>query len=211
MNILQKKLFTFSQYRIQNSGGWCYGISASLLTYLYENIEGIITPERAYSYAESYAKMLSASYNKLMSSVTPGFHALRKNILSTQNELNNPFKTPGKYIYDFNGNGAGLLMVNVDELHRHYGEMFQRRFSFFGSTPNHAGMMVWAPSETFIFDPNCGGVLFSWDNDADSTSMPCIIDMMLEQMYCLYDRLKGSRKARVVSCIELETPFFGRV
>lgn len=81
----------------------------------------------------------------------------------------------------------------------------------FGQSANHAGVIIWAPDEIFIFDPNCGGVLFSWTGDNHSESMPVIIDMMLEQMYCLYDRMKGARKAKVVSCITLEQPYFGKV
>ncbi|MEI1595110.1 hypothetical protein QJA14_25655, partial [Escherichia coli] len=48
--------------------------------------------------------------------------------------------------------------------------------------------------EIFIFDPNCGGVLFAWNGDNYSESMPVIIDMMLEQMYCLYEPPSFYRK-----------------
>lgn len=211
MNIIQKKSFPFSQYRIQNDGGWCYGISAAIITHLHENIHGAILPNEAYGHAESYVRMLNASYNKVMCSVTPGFHSLRKSILSIQNELNNPFNTPRRYIYSFNGYGVCLLLVSVDGFHHNYGETFQGRFSFFGQSPNHAGVIVWAPFEVFIFDPNCGGVLFSWAGDNGSENMPFIIDMMLEQMYCLYDRMKGHRKAKVVSCVMLDDLYFGKV
>lgn len=210
MNIIQKRSFLFSQYRIQNSGGWCYGISAALITHLHENIQGVILPHEAYGHAESYARMLNASYNKITSSVTHGFHEIRKNISSIQKELNNPFNTPGQYIYNFNRHGVCLLLVNVDSSPCNYGKTFQGRFSFFGQRANHAGVIIWAPFEIFIFDPNCGGVLFSWDGGNNSENMPLIIDMMLEQMYCLYDRMKGDRKAKVVSCITLDNPFYGR-
>ncbi|RDA61890.1 hypothetical protein DVH07_18240 [Hafnia paralvei] len=211
MKIIQKKSFKFSQYRIQNSGGWCYGISAAIITHLRENIDGVISPEQAFNYVEIYSKMLTASYNKVMSSVTHGFYKLRKNILSIQNELNSPFHTPGSYVYNFNKCGIFLLLVNVDNLPHSFGENFQGRFSFFGQRANHAGVIIFAPDEIFIFDPNCGGVLFSWAGDNHSENMPVIIDMMLEQMYCLYDRMKGGRKAKIVSCITLDNPYFGKI
>ncbi|OKV08673.1 hypothetical protein [Escherichia coli] len=211
MKIIQKKSFKFSQYRIQNSGGGCYGISAAIITHLRENIDGVIHPSQAYSYSEVYSKVLNASYNKVMNSVTPGFYELRRSILSIQNELNSPFNTTGSYVYNFNRCGICLLLVKVDNLPYGYGENFQGRFSFFGQSANHAGVIIWAPDEIFIFDPNCGGVLFAWNGDNYSESMPVIIDMMLEQMYCLYDRMKGARKAKIVSCITLEPPYFGKV
>ena len=211
MNIIQKKSFKFSQYRIQNSGGWCYGISAAIITHLRENIDGVIHPCQAYNYSEVYSKMLNTSYNKVMNSVTPGFYDLRRSILSIQDELNNQSSPPGSYVYNFNKCGICLLLVNVDSLPHSYGESFQGRLSFFGQTANHAGVIIWVPDEIFIFDPNCGGVLFSWTGGNYSISMPVIIDMMLEQMYCLYDRMKGGRKAKVVSCITLEQLYFGKV
>lgn len=211
MNIIQKKSFKFSQYRIQNSGGWCYGISAAIITHIRENINGIISPSQAYNYIESYSKTLNASYNKAMNAVTPGFYELRRSILSIQNELCSPFNTPGRYVYNFKRCETCLLLVKVDSLPHSYGENFQGRFSFFGKIANHAGVIIWAPDEVFIFDPNCGGVLFSWSGDNNSANIPVIIDMMLEQMYCLYDRMKGARKAKVVSCITLEHPYFGKV
>lgn len=211
MYILQKKSFKFSQYKIQNSGGWCYGISAAIITHLRENIDGTISPGQAFDYAEIYSKMLSASYNKDMGSVTPGFYNLRKSIFSIQNELDNPFDTPGSYVYNLNRHGLFLLLVRVDSLPHSYGDSIQGRFSFLGQWPNHAGVIVMSPGEVFIFDPNCGGVLFSIGGDNHSENMAVIIDMMLEQMYCLYDRMKGARKAKVVSCITLDKPFFGKV
>lgn len=211
MKIIQKKSFKFSQYRIQNSGGWCYGISAAVITHLMENINGVISPNQAFNYSQFYAKTLNASYNKAMNFVTPGFNELRRSILSIQNELNSPFKTPGSYIYNFRRCGICLLLVKVDNVPHRYGEFFQGRFSFFGQSANHADVIIWAPDEIFIFDPNCGGVLFSWAGSENSESMPVIIDMMLEQMYCLYDRMKGIRKANVVSCLTLDKPYFGKV
>lgn len=211
MNITQRKSFTFSQYRIQNSGGWCYGISAAIITHLHENIHGIISPHEAYCFTQSYVGILNASYDQLMSCVAPGFHEFRNNIELIQCELNSPFNAPGRYVYNFNRRGVYLLLVNVNSSHHGYGEIFQGRFSVFGQSANHAGVIVLAPSEIFIFDPNCGGVLFSWTGDNNSENMPFIIDMMLEQMYCLSDRMKGDRKAKVVSCITLDNPYFGRV
>ncbi len=211
MKIIQKKSFRFSQYRIQNSGGWCYGISAAIITHLQENINDVISPNQAYNYSEVYSKVLSASYNKVMKTVTPGFHELRRSISSIQNELSSQFSSPGRYVYNLKRRETCLLLVKVDSLPHSYGENFQGRFSFFGPIANHAGVIVLAPEEIFIFDPNCGGVLFSWSVDNPSESMPVIIDMMLEQMYCLYDRMKGARKAKVVSCITLDHPYFGKV
>lgn len=211
MNIIQKRSFRFSQYALQNNGGWCYGISTAILTHLHENIDGVISPNEAYGYTETYARMLKSSYNKVISSITPGFHALRKSIFAIQNDQNNPFKKPGANVYSFDRCGSCVLLVNINSSNLGYGDLFQGRFSFFSEPANHAAVIIWAPNEIFIFDPNCGGVLFTWNGGDSSQSMPIIIDMMLEQMYCLYDRMQGARKANAVSGLILDKLCFGRV
>lgn len=47
--------FQFSQYYVQDDGGWCGGISVSIITHLYENLgEGYkyVMPAKAYAETE---------------------------------------------------------------------------------------------------------------------------------------------------------------
>lgn len=209
--------FRFNQFLAQDDGGWCAGISIALITHLYENLgEGLhyVTPSRAYEQAAQYIDILRASYNKITGRAQPGMQGFRAGI----RDIQRPFDfgggptLAGDYEYDFTTPGTAFLRLYVyDPAHvGGFGADFQAWYSMGGGS-NHAGMAVWNPAGTvFLFDPNCGGLLFRW---AGYGSMPAALDAALADMYTRHDRLRGARAARVLSAQRLDptTLPYGRV
>lgn len=172
-----------------------------------------ISPSSAFMQAELYLGLLKSSYNKITGEVNPWGREVR----NKTKRLQAPFglsivpdffrrRLPGLYEYNFTSPGVTFLRLVVKNKQdsKKYGSDFLFRFSpDFAS--NHAGLCTWMPSgEIFVFDPNCGGLLFWWGTCEKVASLPAAIDMALERLYMRFDRLKGSRVAKIVSAQKLD-------
>jgi hypothetical protein len=207
MSIAVESEFRFSQYFMQDDGGWCAGISIAVITHLHENaVGGAVNPMNACMETKDYVGFLRGSYDKITGRTAPGMRPFRNAIRQLQRPFDGPFegKPDGTYLYEFGAQGIGLLRLRVLEpADGAYGSDFLSWYSTDSS--NHAGVAVWTPAgRVFLFDPNCGGLLFRWALSDQVGSFPVAVDMALRHLYGLYDRMRGARTARLVSVQQLD-------
>lgn len=200
--------FKFSQYRWQNDGGWCSGISWAILIHLYENDPTFSNLQDCYNQTEQYVSMLK-TYNKITGSTIPGMTGIRNSIHALQYPYNFNFlgagRATGTYEYNFITAGSAMLNLRITEPCDHNdGNYFQSMFDFISSPGNHTGVAVWDNNRNmFLFDPNCGGALISW-NQQDVDNYPEAIDWGLRYLYRIYDRMRGTRCAKIVNALRLD-------
>lgn len=165
--------------------------------------------------------LLKGTFNKITGEVAPWARPFRKAICRQQRPFDVPDlpfvssgKPTGPYEYSFDSPGVALLRLVVREpADSSYGSDFQSWHSW-GDNSTHAGVAVWTPNDRiFLFDPNCGGILFKWKGHSEASSFPEVVDLALEYMYQQYDRKKGGRTAKIVSAQRLDTEClpFGQV
>jgi hypothetical protein len=220
MPVHAKSQFRFSQYYVQDDGGWCAGISLALITHLYENLpDGVayVMPAKAFVEAQQYVTLLKGTYNKITGRAEPWAQSFRQPIRNLQRpfDVGSSGSLPGaSYEYTFATPGTAFLNLVVQQPRdTNYGNQFQSWYSLGGGS-NHAGVAVWTPArEIFIFDPNCGGMLCSWQPCHEVDSVPTAIDKALELMYVSSDRMRGLRSGKLVSAQrpDVNTLPYGRV
>lgn len=197
--------FYFSQYYMQDEGGWCAGISVAMITHFYENLgenAAFTSPIDAYFQANAYKSLLRASYDKFQrENVMPSY---RRSIKILQNAYERPpfFGGRGSYEYNFSSPGTAFLNLYVKDPSddTEMGGRFDSRFSFSSGTSDHAGVAVWQENTAFLFDPNCGGMLYTWGQE----SFEAAADRALTSLYNRYDRYRGRRRAMIISAERLD-------
>jgi hypothetical protein len=186
------KSFEFNQSSMLVGSGWCAGISMALIRFLHKEFRPrAIDPAEAYDLVQAYTSDMLYSYG-VTEQLEEAYASYRRYLARMQERYAGP--VGGNYEYEFRTPGVALLnlIVGTDE------RPPRRRFAWwwwpFGPWANHAGLAVWDPGRFFIFDPNCGGILYN-RGDNPVTDM----DLALLLMYYQYDRLSGQRSALVIS------------
>ena len=196
------KYYKFNQFDYQNNGGWCAGLSYSLMSYLHENKENYyryITPDDAYIQSEEFLKIFKRTFDPIHRKETNFLPELRKEVRMAQAKNSN-FVFSGKYTRDFSLPGAGIIALYVNPCGIQYkyknGGVFTSSKYFFNQpAANHAGVIVWSPFKLFIFEPNCGGAIFN--NNNQHNNIGSLLDECLEIMYEKCDRDGKNRVAQI--------------
>lgn len=172
--------FQFNQYILaatERFEGWCTGISLSMIDYLQRNSGpfGSIKPIDAFHEARQFCQVLTSSVVPYR--LDPGFVRYLFDVGVMQNNVGN-----GTLFQDLDGalmidlpdpGGVALMLTSIQD------NTDEPEF------PDHAGVLVWAAQSAFIFDPNLGGMMFSWKTPKD-TLPQAIINEVLEHMAKLY-------------------------
>lgn len=209
MPIRVNSKFRFSQYYVQDDGGWCGGISHAIITHLYENLgAGLhVDPVGACGQTQQYVSLLQGTFNKITGQAASWASPIRRSVRTLQRafDLGGVGKPPGTYEYSFNQAGTALLSLVVREpASSDYGSDFLGSWSM-DSVTNHAGVAIWDTNGCiFLFDPNCGGIMVHWTPCSVVTSFAVAVDMALRSGYGTFDRMKGGRSAKLVSALKLD-------
>jgi hypothetical protein len=210
MPIAVNSKFRFSQYFIQDDGGWCGGISHAIITHLHENL-GVgqlhVDPIAACAQTQEYVTLLTGTYNKATGTAPAWADPIRRPVRQLQRAFNigGVGKPPGTFEYTFDQPGTALLSLAVREpAATSYGDAFLGSWSW-DDVSNHAGVAVWDTNGCiFLFDPNCGGIMVHWTQCNVVPTFPTAVDMAFKSGYAIFDRMKGGRSAKLVSALKLD-------
>ncbi|BET97562.1 hypothetical protein [Xenorhabdus taiwanensis] len=225
----QKNYRTFESKKNGPQGpqGMCFGISLCLLSFLV-NRQGttMLCPERSYHLTEMYMRRLQLSYLSLESVY---FNSLESNHSKSLESSNSSQRLPGKKteidelykrfleIQDARfQNDYMCYTKNVDiEESINYGMLTMVRINGSLNTPpckhyqqyfpsaNHMGVIAWNNRKLFIFDPNCGGLLYNAAcEDFNKEMLPQLIDRLIDYMYTKAGNIGHCRIQNVIQPIK---------
>lgn len=190
MSLTIGRSFSFIQQAVQASGGWCIGISVSIIKGIMDYSAAPNNPAHAYDIAQNIcSSLMQSTYDDRLA---PFKRAVR-NIQATFERGGKP---SGAYDYDLNQAFLVLLGTYVNpnnELDEAaYGSRFQGWLEM--DEANHAGVAAWdGTNQLFVFDPNTGGAIATFSG----MNLKEAIDATLAHLYALYDRLSvGSQGPR---------------
>lgn len=216
MKIAAHAAYPFDQDVVRNGDGWCAGISVALITHLRENAaDQPVSPLQAMLDTRQYVDLLRASADRSMF-IYPrvGFGPFRSTLARLQNTFDYIDAIPGRGIFAFRGSGIALMALRCDDWPE---DDFGRAFVVGPCTwrrprINHAGVIAWMGNEVFVFDPNVGAVLATWQAESPEDNPQYAVDHLLAQLYGVFDDWGNRYAARIITakCIAESCLPFGR-
>ena len=182
MSLTIGRSFSFIQQAVQASGGWCIGISVSIIRGIMDYSAAPNNPAHAYDISQNICgSLMQSTYDDRLAP----FKAAVRNI---QRTFERGGKPSGTYDYDLNQAFLVLLgtYVNPNNVldEAAYGSRFQGWLEM--DEANHAGVAAWdGTNQLFVFDPNTGGAIATFSG----MNLKEAIDATLAHLYALYDRL----------------------
>jgi hypothetical protein len=182
MSLTIGRSFSFIQQAVQNVGGWCMGISLSIIKGIMDYSAAPNNPAHACDIAENICRsLMQSTYDDRLAP----FKGAVRNLQRTYERGGKP---SGSYDYDLNQACLVLLgtYVNPNNLpdDSAYGSHFQGWLEL--DAANHSGVAAWdGTNQLFVFDPNTGGAIATFSG----MNLKEAIDATLAHLYALYDRL----------------------
>lgn len=208
MNLTVLGEFKYMQFYAQSQGGWCGGVSEAALAYIAQNLDAPYQPADAMGFLKDFVAMVSFGYDRITNRVAPStptiFMDMRRDVFVRQAKYDAPeflsTATPGSWVTSFAGTGWAYLRLYVSD--KAVGEIKPGSHwatGFFDGTVNHAGCVIWYGNEVCLFDPNVGGIRYTFTPNGGAADFTEAIDWALGLMYQKNDRMKGARSCHVVS------------
>jgi len=191
-------------------------LSLAITAHLMENTPppGLITPTVAFLQTRQYLETVRASWDGTRGCATPGFDAFRGNLEDLQREFEILAHARGTYVSDFSGAGMAMMLLAFGQWRSdNYGGMFGATPNTWRTGANHAGLVVWSPSEAFVFDPNCGGMHVRWLCNSTPRETPQLgIDVILARLAGAFDGASNKVMSRLLGAKRLSPSVlpFGR-
>ncbi|WP_045970163.1 hypothetical protein [Xenorhabdus doucetiae] len=178
------EFFHFDQRYLRNPNynigkGLCFGISFCLLSHLiFKRHSDILCPEMSFNFARIYIDKLRHSFSHDDKSMYQ--YIIKKQ----QRESQDDYLRLSENVSINEQNGYGILsMVRIDNDNNRSSHPGYH-YNSYKSQSNHVGVIVWDSSKLFIFEPNCGGLLYHSICGALNKEMfPQLVDSLIDNMY----------------------------